>query len=348
MSPIPNSTLLFNEIPEGYPEPGKTTIYDTTQTIDLENVPLNGGILIKTLVLSVDPYLRGKMRDPAIESYSAAFHIGQPLTNHGVGLVLRSENPNIKAGKHITGVINFQQYSVITDLKLAKARVITKTEESIPWSAYVGVLGMPGKTAFYAWREYSKAKKGEVAFVSSGAGAVGSLVIQLAKLDGLKVIASAGSDEKVESMKQLGADIAFNYKKVDTVSVLKKEGPIDVYWDNVGGATLDAAFGSANRRARFLECGMITTYNSKEGYPFKNIFEIVSKRLTINGFIEGDLTEKWQDEFYRVVSKKVASGEFKYSEDITNGLEHAGEAIRRIQTGQNVAKSVILVAEDKL
>ncbi|KAK0231950.1 hypothetical protein EDD85DRAFT_849396 [Armillaria nabsnona] len=331
----------------GYPEPGKTTVYDTTQTIDLENVPLNGGILIKTLVLSVDPYLRGKMRDPSIESYSPPFHIGQPLTNYGVGLVLRSENPNIKVGEHIAGVISFQQYSVITDLKLSRVMVITKTEDSIPWSAYVGVLGMPARTAFYAWKEYSKAKKGEVAFVSSGAGAVGSMVIQLAKLDGLKVIASAGSDEKVEFMKQLGADVAFNYKKDDTVSVLKKEGPIDIYWDNVGGATLDAAFGSANRHARFLECGMITTYNFKDGYPFKNIFEIVSKRITINGFIEFDLTDKWKDEFYRVVPKKIASGEFKYAEDITNGLEYAGEVIRRIQTGQNIAKSVVLVAEDK-
>ncbi|PBK87212.1 NAD(P)-binding protein [Armillaria gallica] len=347
MSPIANGTLLFNEIPKGYPEPGKTTVYDTTQTIDLENVPLNGGILIKTLVLSVDPYLRGKMRDPSIESYSPPFHIGQPLTNYGVGLVLRSENPNIKVGEHIAGAISFQQYSVITDLKLSRVMVIIKTEDSIPWSAYVGVLGMPARTAFYAWKEYSKAKKGEVTFVSSGAGAVGSMVIQLAKLDGLKVIASAGSDEKVEFMKQLGADVAFNYKKDDTVSVLKKVGPIDIYWDNVGGATLDAAFGSANRHARFLECGMITTYNFKDGYPFKNIFEIVSKRITINGFIEFDLTDKWKDEFYRVVPKKIASGEFKYAEDITNGLENAGEAIRRIQTGQNIAKSVVLVAEDK-
>ncbi|SJL08755.1 related to reductase RED1 [Armillaria ostoyae] len=347
MSPITNGTLLFNEIPQGYPEPGKTTVYDTTQTIDLENVPLNGGILIKALVLSVDPYLRGKMRDPSIESYSPPFHIGQPLTSYGVGLVLRSENPDIKVGEHIAGLINFQQYSVITDLKLSRVMVITKTEESIPWSAYVGVLGMPARTAFYAWKEYSKAKKGEVAFVSSGAGAVGSMVIQLAKLDGLRVIASAGSDEKVEFMKQLGADVAFNYKTDDTVSVLKKEGPIDIYWDNVGGVTLDAAFGSANRHARFLECGMITTYNFKDGYPFKNIFEIVSKRITINGFIEFDLTDKWKDEFYRVVPKKIASGEFKYAEDITNGLEHAGEAIRRIQTGQNIAKSVVLVAEDK-
>ncbi|KAK0189999.1 hypothetical protein F5146DRAFT_647302 [Armillaria mellea] len=348
MPPITNGTLLFNEIPQGYPEPGKTTVYTTAQTIDLENVPLNGGILIKTLVLSVDPYLRGKMRDPSIESYSPPFHIGQPLTNYGVGLVLRSENPNIKVGEHIAGVMNFQQYSVITDLKLSRVMVITKMEESIPWSAYVGVLGMPARTAFYGWKEYSKAKKGEVVFVSSGAGAVGSMVIQLAKLDGLKVIASAGSDEKVEFMKQLGADVAFNYKKDDTVSVLKEEGPIDIYWDNVGGATLDAAFGSANWHARFMECGMITTYNSKDGYPFKNIFGIVSKRITINGFIEFDLTDKWKDEFYRVIPKKIASGQFKYAEDITTGLEHAGEAIRRIQTGQNIAKSVVLVAEDKV
>jgi len=123
---------------------------------------------------------------------------------------------------------------------------------NLPWSLFIGVLGMPGKTAYMAWKEYSQAKKGETLFVSTGAGPVGSLVIQIAKSQGLKVIASAGSDEKVKFMKEIGADVAFNYKTEKTTDILAKEGPIDIYWDNVGGETLEAALDAANTFARFI------------------------------------------------------------------------------------------------
>lgn len=139
---------------------------------------------------------------------------------------------------------------------------------------------MPGKTADFGWKELSLAKKGEVAFVTAGAGPVGQLVIQLAKLDGLKVIASAGSDEKVEYLKTLGADVAFNYKTSKTAEVLDKEGPINVYWDNVGGETLEAAIDHAAVGARFIECGMISGYNNTgEPYHVKVKFPFPSSRF---------------------------------------------------------------------
>ncbi|KAF9016221.1 NAD(P)-binding protein [Hymenopellis radicata] len=321
MAPVQNSAVIFNEIPTGFPIPGQTMVYDTSHIIDLENVPLNGGILVKTLVVSVDPYLRGKMRDASIESYSLTYLLGQPLYNYGVARVLRSEKHDIKVGDHVTGMIKFQEYYVINDF--STVQVITKTEPSLPWSVYVGAAGMPGRTAYFAYKEYAKAKKGGTIFVSTGAGAVGSMVIQLAKLDGLKVIGSAGTDTKVQYMKEIGADVAFNYKTTDTLEVLKKEGPLDVYWDNVGGSTLDAAIESMKDFGQIIVCGMISAYNDAKGQTYK-----------------------WNDEFYRVIPKKLASGEIKYKEEITKGLEGAGEAIRKIQAGENLAKSVIVVADE--
>ncbi|KAF9470780.1 NAD(P)-binding protein, partial [Pholiota conissans] len=259
MAPIINGRILFNSVPTGFPEPGKTTIYDTTQTIDLESIALDGGVLIKVLELSVDPYMRGRMRDPSVKSYAPAFVIGEPTYGFGVGVVVRSENPAFKTNDHVYGILEHQHYIIKKDV--SRIKVITNPN-NLPWSTFIGVLGMPGRTAFMAWKEFSKAKPGETVFVSTGAGPVGSLVIQLAKKDGLKVIGSAGSEEKVQFMKEIGADVAFNYKTTKTAEVLEKEGPIDVYWDNVGGATLDAALEAASKGARFIECGMISTYNT--------------------------------------------------------------------------------------
>ncbi|KAH7919465.1 alcohol dehydrogenase [Leucogyrophana mollusca] len=341
MAPITNGRHIFNEIPSGYPIPGKTTVYDGSQTIDVDTVPLNGGFLLKTLVLSIDPYLRGRMRDPSKPSYNTAFELGKPLANYGVGLVLRSENADVKAGVHLYGIFPFEEYTIQQD---ANAFKVVDNKHNLPWSVYVGAAGMPGQTAYTAWKKYADAKKGETAFVTTGAGAVGSLVIQLAKRDGLKVIASAGSDEKVKFMKELGADVAFNYKTTNTLQVLEKEGPIDVYWDNVGGETLEAALEAAATNARFIECGMISGYNSQP-YGVKNLMHIVAKSIKIYGFIVGKILPEFRESFYSEVPSMLAKGELKFQEDITNGLEHVGEAILAVQKGTNTGKSVIVVAE---
>jgi len=343
MAPVRNGRHLFNEIPTGFPEPGKTTVYDDSQTIDLENVPLNGGFLVKTLVLSIDPYMRGRMRDPSIKSYAPPFYKGEPLNNFGVGKILRSENSAFKPGDHIYGMLPFQEYFVGQDAKEFK---LLKNEEGLPWSTYVGVCGMPGQTAYYAWKEWASPKKGEVAFVTAASGPVGATVVQLAKGDGCKVIASAGSDEKVAFVKSIGADVAFNYKTVPTRKVLEKEGPINIYWDNVGGETLEAAIDAADVHSRFIECGMISQYNTKDPYPVKNLMSIVGKQLRFYGFLVFSLHEKYQEQFYKEVPRRVASGEIKYQEDITRGLEQVGEAILDVQTGRNKGKKVIVVADD--
>jgi len=205
---------------------------------------------------------------------------------------------------------------------------------------------MQGQTAYYGWREFSKAKKGETVFVTTGGGPVGSMVIQLAKDEGLRVIASAGSDEKVESMKSIGADVAFNYKTTDTAEVLTKEGPIDVYWDNVGGEILEAALNAANQGARFIECGMASSYGGSVSKPPNNLFNIVTKEIRMSGFIATSLAKNWEEEFYATVPQKLASGKFKACEELHEGLEKTGEAMRRHLEGKNVGAVAILVAKE--
>ncbi|KAF8450317.1 alcohol dehydrogenase [Boletus edulis BED1] len=341
MAPVTNARQIFNEVPTGYPIPGQTMVYDTTPTIDLENVPLNGGFLVKTLVVSIDPYMRGRMRDASVKSYVAAFKVGEPLENYGVCVVLRSENSALGAGDHLYGMLPFEEYSIQT--KPEKFGKI-KNEHNLPWRVFVGAAGMPGQTAYCAWKEYAQAKKGEAAFITAGAGAVGSLVIQFAKRDGLKVIASAGSDEKVAFMKEIGADVVFNYKTTKTSEVLAKEGPIDVYWDNVGGETLDAALAHAARYARFIECGMISGYNAA-AYPIMNLMNVMTKEIKMYGFVMTSILPKYRSAFYTEIPALLASNELVFKEELTKGLEGAGEAILAVQKGTNSGKSVVVVAD---
>ncbi|OBZ78385.1 Zinc-type alcohol dehydrogenase-like protein PB24D3.08c [Grifola frondosa] len=235
----------------------------------------------------------------------------------------------------------FQQYYVG---KAATAFRILKNEVNLPWSAYVGVCGMPGQTAYHGWKEFAHPEKGDVAFVTAGSGPVGATVIQLAKAEGLKVIASAGSDAKVAWLSSIGADVAFNYKTVPTAKVLQNEGPINIYWDNVGGQTLEAALDEAAVGARFIECGMISGYNQAP-YHIKNLMLIVGKQLTISGFLVGALHHKYLEQFYREVPPKVANGEIKYKEDVKRGLEKTNEALIDVQHayGRSIVFIIIFI-----
>ncbi|KAJ7663249.1 NAD-P-binding protein [Mycena polygramma] len=340
MAPTTNARVLFNSVPTDYPIPGETTVYDTSQTIHLETHPLNGGFLVKTLVLSVDPYFRGLMDGG--KSYVPGFALGEPLHGFGVGVVVRSEHNEVKPGKYVYGMgFLHQEYFVLPNME---GFVFLEKHPQLPWTVYVGAAGMTGKTAYAGWKEFSRAKKGETAFVTTGAGAVGAMVIQLAKRDGLKVIASAGSDDKVEFMRSLGADIAYNYKTTDTREVLAREGPIDVYWDNVGGSFLDAALEYAAVYGRFLECGMMTGYNSEQRV-IKNLNQTYTKSLTISGVAVFRLT-KYEEEFYATVPAQLASGELKYSEDVSYGLEKVGDVLLAVQKGENTGKAVVVVAQE--
>ncbi|KXN88464.1 Zinc-type alcohol dehydrogenase-like protein PB24D3.08c [Leucoagaricus sp. SymC.cos] len=340
MAPIRNARVLMNEYPTGYPEPGKTTVYDDSQTIDIDNVPLKGGFILKTLVISIDPYLRGRMRPSG--GYAVGFALGKPLHSHGVGVVVRTETDQVKVGDHLYGQLTHEEYNVRSTLA---DLVVIKDNHGLPWSVYVGAAGMPGQTAYVGWKEFAHPKKDDVVYVTTGGGPVGSLVIQLAKADGLKVIASAGSDDKVAFMKELGADVAFNYKTTPVRDVLSEEGPIDIFWDHVGGETLEAALDAADIGARFIECGMISGYNTG-GVPIRNLMQVVGKDITLRGFIVGRSLPKYLKEFYDTVPAKIAKGEIKYTEEVTHGLDKVGDVILAVQKGTNKAKAVIHVADE--
>ncbi|KAF7378437.1 PKS-ER domain-containing protein [Mycena sanguinolenta] len=340
MAPIQNGRVLFNAVPEDYPVPGETTVYDTSETIDLENVSLNGGILVKVLVLSIDPYMRGRLREPGGEILHRMppFVLGQPLASGGIGVVLRSEFPGVEAGAHVRGLLLHQEYMIAPNPAMLE---VLERDTRLDWSIYIGAAGMPGETAFMGWREYSDAKKGEVAFITTGGGPVGAMAIQIAKQDGVKVIASAGSEEKVKFMKEIGADVAFNYKTTDVREVLAKEGPIDIYWDNVGGGYTRRGHGICQPARE--ECGQISGYNTGVK-PMKNPMLIVAKSLHVHGFLVGSLRPKYAATFNSEVVSKLASGEFKYTEDVTHGLEKVGDVILAVLKGTNTGKAVVRVA----
>ncbi|KJA24396.1 hypothetical protein HYPSUDRAFT_136347 [Hypholoma sublateritium FD-334 SS-4] len=346
MAPITNGRVLFAAIPSGYPVLGQDLVYDTTQTIDLESVPLGGGVLIKTLDLSVDPYMRQRMRPAEVPSYLPAFPLGEPIVSAGIAVVLRSEHAGFKAGDHVEGVLPHQQYTIIAEpekVPLIPLHVVDNPH-GLKWSAFLGVLGIPGHTAYFAWKAYSQAKKGQTVFVTTGAGA---LVIQLAKLDGCKVIGSAGSDEKVQFMKDIGADVAFNYKTEDTREVLQREGPVDIYWDNVGGDTFDAVLENAARNARIIACGMISAYNEPRGVPIYKMHLVFAKCITIVGFLVSDhYSAESLAAFVKDVHAGVASGALKHQEELFDGLERAGEGLLAVLRGTNKGKAVIHVADE--
>ncbi|KAF9456064.1 hypothetical protein BDZ94DRAFT_1285900 [Collybia nuda] len=294
------------------------------------NVPLNGGLVLKTLVLSIELFMRGMMCAPETSAYPVSGAVTL-IIGMGIGVVVRSENADINVGDYLYGGLTHEEYSVINSLDWLR---VIKRDHGLPWSVYLGAAGMPGMTAYMAWKEYSKAKKGDVAFVTTGGG---KLVIQLAKIDGMKVIASAGSNEKVKFMKDIGADIAFNYKTTSTEEILKKEGPINIYWDNVGGEILDLALKYASVGAQFIVKSLAQKFN---------LFLAVAKSISIQGFVVTRLEEKYLTEFYANIPPKIASGEIKYSEEIVKGLEGVGEALLSVQKGTNKGKVVVLVADE--
>ncbi|KZO91016.1 NAD(P)-binding protein [Calocera viscosa TUFC12733] len=341
MAPTPNPSISLAAHPVGYPDLGKDFKYDTSATIDVDSGALNGGFLTKTLYLSVDPYMRNRMRDGGLGGWK----LGQLFEGFGISEVLRSETDQYKKGDILYGTTTFRAYNVWP--ASAPFRVLHNTE-NIPLSVYLGVAGMPGKTAYYGLRAIADPKAGESIFVSTAAGPVGQLVCQLAKAKGLRVLGSAGSDEKVRFLlEDLKIDAAFNYKTTSTEEGLKKFGGIDIYWDNVGGEMLDAALEAMNKFGRIVLCGHISMYNVKtpgERYGIKNTYSLLYKEVKMQGLYVTSYEEKYSDEFYATVPKMIAEGKIKYLEDVTEGLEHAPNALLGVLKGDNVGKAVVKVA----
>ncbi|KAF5379630.1 hypothetical protein D9757_009200 [Collybiopsis confluens] len=336
MAPVTNPRIVFKERPqEGLPIAGKHIVLDSSHTIDLENVPLNGGYLTKSLVLSPEPAMRERMRDPSITSYTTTYITGAPIVAFAVVVVVRSEKEEVKVGQYMYGQTPWEAYTVqpyiegrvkfepdqwapgTFDMDSLVLQPVPDPKGAYPLSTYTNILGTPGMTAFVGMEGVLQGKKDETLFVSSGASGVGSLVIQLAKMKGMKVIASAGSDAKVKFMLSLGADNAFNYKKESYGEALKKYGPIHAFWDNVGAEALDAALEFCLPQARFAICGASGTdsipYDDR--YRLKNASQIQKKRLKIQGFVVPDYIPQFAAQFFQEVPALVAQGKLKSKEN---------------------------------
>jgi NADPH-dependent curcumin reductase CurA len=254
----PSKTLVYKQVPKGLPVPGQDLVIETRE-VDLENPP-KGGLVVKVLYASFDPYLRPKMRDPSIQSYSPAFMPNDPIVNDTVSKVLKSDSPDFQEGDIIKVYGPLAEYAVVKDPKAQRALKV-QNPHNLDLAVFTGALGMPGLTAWSSLHRIGKPKKGETIFVSSAAGAVGQLVGQIAKKEGLTVIGSVGSDEKLDFIvNELGFDAGFNYKKEKPGAALKRLAPqgIDIYYENVGGEHLEAALDNMNVFGRIVACGMVS------------------------------------------------------------------------------------------
>lgn len=336
MERVKNRLIYLKKNPVGVP-----TEADFELVEEAMPEPGDGEVLVRNRYISVDPYMRGRIG--AGKTYADNWKPGEPMRGGCVGEVLESKSELRKPGDHVVGGLGWREYFV------AGADQVERVDAAAaPLSAYLGVLGMPGMTAFVGFEKLAQPDSGQTVFVSGAAGAVGSMVCALAKLHGLRVIGSAGTDRKTEWLREtVGVDAAINYRKEpDLVAAVAKAAPegLHIYFDNVGGTHLEAALESLNHHGTVISCGMISAYNATEppAAP-RNLFKIVGSRLTIRGFIVGDHWEH-REEFLRVVPPKVGSGEIPYEETVVEGLESAPRAFIGLFTGENLGKMVVRLA----
>ncbi len=300
--------------------------------------PAPGQIVVRNLYMSVDPYMRGRMNDA--KSYVPPFQIGAALDGGAVGEVVESGSDAVKVGDVVLHGLGWREFAV-----LDAAHVKVLDADAAPLSAYLGVLGMPGLTAYAGLLEVAEYKDGETVFVSGAAGAVGSLVGQFAKLRGAKrVIGSAGSAEKVKHLvEDLGFDAAFNYKDAPVAEQLPVAAPdgIDVYFDNVGGDHLEAAISALNTHGRATLCGAIATYNDVDAAPGpRNLIQAVGKRLTLRGMLVRD-HEALAPQFVAEVGGWLRDGKLVVEETVVEGIENAPAAFLGMLRGENTGKMLV-------
>jgi len=304
--------------------------------------PAEGQALVRNVFMSVDPYMRGRMND--VKSYTPPFQLGKVMQGGAIGRVVASRSPTLKEGDVVSSMNGWREYFVSDGHGLQ-----TISPVAAPLSAYLGALGMPGMTAYVGLLDIGQPKEGETVFVSAASGAVGSVVGQLARIKGCKVIGSAGSDEKVRVLRdELGFDGAFNYKTTRPSEALRELAPdgIDIYFDNVGGGHLQAALSAMNNFGRIPLCGMISQYNDTAPTPGpSNLALMVGKRLTMRGFIVSDHMDR-MPAFLREVGGYVAEGRIVSRETVVEGVERAPEAFLAMLRGENIGKMVVRVGPD--
>lgn len=302
--------------------------------------PGEGQILVRNTMMSVDPYMRGRMNEGP--SYVRAFEVGQPLDGAAIGEVIMSHAPEFEVGQTVLHPLGWREYATV------RAKHATPIpDDGTPARTRLGVLGMPGLTAYGGLFHFANFTEGDAVFVSAAAGAVGSMAGQLAKLGGAsRVVGSAGSAEKVRHLTEdLGFDAAFNYKDGPVGEQLAQAAPdgIDVYFDNVGGEQLEAALDAMHDFGRIAACGAVSQYNRSEPAPGpRNMMFFVAKRLSMRGFIIGDHPHL-RSEFEDKVAPWVRDGRVHYQETIVDGIENAPDAFMGMLRGENTGKMLVRI-----
>lgn len=309
---------------------------DNFELKPVELPPLaDGQVRVKNLWLSVDPYMRGRMND--VKSYVPSFQVGEPMDGGAIGEVIESKAEGFQPGDLVQHMSGWRDEAVVP------ARIAQKLPDlGAPPELFLGILGVTGMTAYFGLLDAASAKAGDVVFVSAAAGAVGSAVVQIAKAKGMTVIGSAGGAEKCDFVRSLGADQVVDYKAGSILKGLAAAAPdgIDVYFDNVGGDHLDAAFAVARNNARFAICGMIEGYNAKEPMSFRFIPRIIAARIQLKGFIIFDYFPR-MSEFFGEMAPWVANGTVKSRQTVVDGLENMPDAFLGLFKGENVGKMLV-------
>jgi hypothetical protein len=305
--------------------------------------PRDGELLVKILYLSVDPYMRGRMNDA--KSYAKPVALGEVMVGGTVGQVIESKHPDFQVGDYVESRLGWQEYAVSDGTDLRKI-----DPNLAPLSTALGVLGMPGMTAYFGLLDICDPQPGETVVVSGAAGAVGSLVGQIAKIKGCRVVGIAGTDDKVDWLvNELGFDAAFNYKTTDNyVAKLRELCPhgVDVYFDNVGGAITDAVLLSLNSRARISICGQISQYNLDKPELGPRFFGLLLvKQAKAEGFLVFQFADRY-DEGMRQMAEWIQQGKLKYREEIAEGLAATPRAFIEMLHGQNTGKQLVKIADE--
>jgi NADPH-dependent curcumin reductase CurA len=303
--------------------------------------PQPGEVLVRGIYLSLDPYMRGRIS--AARSYAKPVEVGAVIEGRVVGRVARSRDPAFGEGDYVYGGYGWQLYSAVPANGLLKL-----DPAEAPLSTALGVLGMPGLTAYVGLSEIGRPQRGETVVVSAASGAVGAVVGQLAKREGSRVIGISGGADKCRFVEgELGFERCIDHRSASLGEALDESCPngIDVYWENVGGAVQQAVFPRLNDFGRMVMCGMVAEYNDVEPRPGPNLMAAVRKRLKIQGFIVSD---RWQrfGEYRAMAAPLVRSGALKYREDVVEGLDAAPEAFIGLLQGRNFGKLLVRLGDD--